>query len=391
MRWIYFPPVFSFFLLLATLIFHRNEAASAVPSVVWGLAIAAYICFCGLSVFFITKRDTQYNLGIALLAQGVLLSVMAIQAGAIFMSWIGLLLFLFGLFIAFFYATRSHSAAADDTRQTSSETSQSPDKLLNKLEIPLCYTDSKGFIAGMTNSFLAAVGKSTDAVLGEAITSILPPDSKEAVLPTGHWWISQIKEGARHYFYLLPTRDGLPTDDAHAGKSASPSASFIDAETGLYTDYYRKMRGPEEVARAQRYKRSLSAMLLELTFDLSTGVSLTDDQTGMLNKAFATKLKDTLRNIDCVFWMDDHKKILLIMPETPQAGAKTLMSRLLLLPQDIFDEGIRLAVNPKVRAGLYFYNGATKLDYSVFMASLEQAFDNAVDGSPGISNNSAKG
>jgi hypothetical protein len=127
-------------------------------------------------------------------------------------------------------------------------------------------------------------------------------------------------------------------------------------------------------------------MLLELTFDASPSVTLSDKQFDMLRKAFAAKVKGVLRTTDCGFLMDDQKQIQLLLPETPQVGAKTLMSRLLLLPQDVFDEDIRLAVNPKVRAGMYFYNGASKLEYGVFTATLEQAFANAKDGSTGVGN-----
>lgn len=126
--------------------------------------------------------------------------------------------------------------------------------------------------------------------------------------------------------------------------------------------------------RAQRYKRSLSGMLLELMFNPGEGIKISDEQKAMLNNAFATKVKSALRAMDCGFFMEDRFRIQLLLPETPQAGAKTLMSRLLLLPQDVFEEEIRAAVNPKVKAGMFFYNGATKMEYGIFSATLEEAF-----------------
>ena len=388
-RWIFFPPFFSFFLLILTVFFHRREAAFEVPSIVWGLAIAAYICLCGISAIYIAKRDTRYNTGVAFLAQGVLLSVIAVQAGVVVFAWLGLVLFLIGLFCVFLYATRGQASVELAAKDASDlETEAGGDKLLSKLGVPICYTDSRGFVEGATAPFLEAIDKEPEEIVGEPITDAIPIDSKEVLLPSGRWWLEIVKSGPRHYFYLLPTKDGKPSKEPTPAQKKTDSGDvvLIDPETGLYTNEYRKIRGPEEVSRAQRYKRPLSGMLLELTFDTSPSVTLSEEQFTMLRKAFATKVKDVLRTTDCGFWMDDHKQIQLLLPETPQAGAKTLMSRLLLLPQDVFDEDIRAAVNPKVRAGMYFYNGASKLEYGVFTATLEQAYANARDGAPGVGN-----
>jgi hypothetical protein len=56
------------------------------------------------------------------------------------------------------------------------------------------------------------------------------------------------------------------------------------------------------------------------------------------------------------------------------------MSRLITLPQDAFDEGIRTALNPKVNAGTTFYNGASKMEYSLFSAALEESLQKNSDG-----------
>jgi hypothetical protein len=64
----------------------------------------------------------------------------------------------------------------------------------------------------------------------------------------------------------------------------------------------------------------------------------------------------------------------LLLPETPQAGAKTLLSRIITMPQDIFDEAIRTAINPRVKGGMFFYNGAARMEYGIFSAALEESF-----------------
>jgi PAS domain-containing protein len=381
-RWIFFPPFFSVLILILTAVLHRKEAAFDVPAIVWGLAIAAYVCLCGISAFYIMKRDARCDAGISLLAQGLLLSVVAVQAGIVVFTWIGLIIFMIGLFFIFLYTTR-HDAGNDADVET-----EDSYQLLSKLNIPICYTDTTGFVEEVSAAFLEAVGNDAEKVVGEQIAEVIPVNSEEVSLPSGKWWLETITSGGRNYFYLRPTRDGKPPKEQpqlQKKKSASGSISLTDQETGLYTNEYRKLRGPEEVSRAQRYKRPLSGLLLELAFDASSSSALSEKQFEMLRNAFAVKVKSILRTTDCGFLTDDQKQIQLLLPETSQVGAKTLMNRLLLLPKDIFDEYIRLTVEPKVKAGMYFYNGASNLEYGVFSATLEQAFANAKEGTSGSS------
>jgi PAS domain S-box-containing protein len=345
------------------------------------MTIAAYVCLCAMSLFLIMRDEDRYNYGISSLAQGLLLSVMSMQFGVTFMSWIGLVLFLTGLVQVFFYATR-RSAYESAPQATNPDDGESVfkrvDSLIEKLALPMCYTDNKGIIAGATASFCEAVGHSAEDIMGEVISDVLPMDSDEAVLDSGKWWIAQEQEGARHYFSLRPTSDGKP---AQAPAPDAPGGVAIyDKATGLYTDEYRKIRGPEEVSRAQRYKRPLSGILLALTFEPSVDVKLTKEQEYMLDNAFKTKVQSALRTTDCGFLMADGRTQLLL-PETPQAGTKTLLSRIITLPQDIFDEAIRTAINPRVKGGMFFYNGATRMEYGIFSAALEESFIKSREGS----------
>ncbi|MDR3076314.1 MAG: PAS domain-containing protein [Synergistaceae bacterium] len=376
MKWFFFPPVLSFVFLIIAAILNNRAAAAYVPETVWGMTIAAYICMCALSLFFIIRDDDRYSLGISALTQGLLLSVMSVQFGVTFMSWIGLVMFLAGLILTFFYATKRPAAAgmaqtpgADD----GASVFKRADSLLEKLALPICYTDNKGIISGATSSFAEAVGQSENDIIGTMIGDILPVDSDEAVLESGKWWITQKKEGSRYYFSLSPTPDGKPVLTAMPEIPAAASDSIYDKTTGLYTDEYRKIRGPEEVSRAQRYKRPLSGLLLALTFEPGSDVTLTKEQEAMLDNAFKARVQSALRTIDCGFLMNDGRTQILL-PETPQAGAKTLLSRIITLPQDIFDEDIRTAVNPRVKGGLFFYNGASRMEYGIFSAALEESF-----------------
>jgi PAS domain-containing protein len=374
MKWLFFPPVFSFILLIITAVLHDRSAEAYIPPTVWGMTIAAYICMCALSLFNIVRGETKYNAGIAALSQGMLLSVLSMQFGVTYLSWLGLILFLAGLVMAFFYSTRnsadSFAAAPIVQAGEGSGPFKRFDDLLDKFSIPVCYTDSKGIIASATDAFCDAVGRPPEAVAGKVISDIIPMDSDEAAFESGKWHIAQEKDGARFYFYLSPIREAAA---AQAAPEAPGGVALFDKATGLYTDEYRKIRGPEEVSRAQRYKRPLSGLLVALDFEPATDVKLTTEQTAMLDNAFKTRIQKALRTTDCGF-LTSEGRIQILLPETPQAGAKTLLARIVTLPQDVFDEDIRNAVNPKVKGGMFFYNGASRMEYGIFSAALEEAF-----------------
>jgi PAS domain-containing protein len=300
------------------------------------------------------------------------------------MSLAGLVLFLVGLASLFLHITHRESTDSIDLQTENSHMGggasayKHMENLLDKLSLPICFTDSKGTIAGATSSFSDAVGKDLSDLLGATIDEILPIDRVEAVFESGTWWISQTKDGARYYFFLSPTPDGKPP--AASPDSSSQAGTFIyDPATNLYTDDYRKIRGPEEVGRAQRYKRQLSGLLLSLTFEPSSDVKLTPQQSEMLSNAFKIRVQAALRTTDCGFLMRDGR-IQILLPETPQAGAKTLLSRLITLPQDVFDEDIRGAVNPKVKSGMFSYNGTNRMEYGIFSAALEESFLKSKEG-----------
>ncbi len=362
-------------------VFHNREAAYSLPAVLLGGVIAAYLCLCAASGFFISRRDSRFLPGIFGLAQGVLLMTMSLQMGSTFFAWLGLVLLLVGMIVVFFHATggtRTLRDVGEDTgglEQQNALERERMENLLSKLSLPICITDSKGIVLGATPRFFEAIGKEQGEIEGEVVGEVLPLDREEVAFESGTWWIEQTKEGSRHYFSLLPTKDCKPVKQQAQGAAAQKPAglSIQDAATGLYTDEYRKIRGPEEVARAQRYRRWLSGLLVELVFDVADRSGLSDQHREMLFGAFAQKVKASLRSMDCGFLMSKGR-IQILLPETPQAGAKTLLSRLMLIPQDVFDEDIRNAIRPQVKGGLFFFNGTPPMDYNIFSASLEESF-----------------
>lgn len=357
-------------------LFHDREAANSLPSVLLGGVIAAYLCLCAVSGFYISQRENGYLWSVCCLAQGVLLTTMALQMGSSFFSWLGLVLLLVGLILVFFHATGGNRSLHDaghgesDIARQNAQERERTENVLGKLALPICITDSKGIVLGATHNFFDAIGKNQGEIEGEIIGDFLQSGQEEITLESGTWWIQKINEGSRHYIALLPTCDCKPV---RMQPSKSMGISIQDQATGLYTDEYRKIRGPEEVMRAQRYRRWLSGLQLELTYEGVDRLGLSEQHREMLFNAFAQKVKASLRSMDCGFLMPN-KRVQVLLPETPQAGAKTLLGRLLAIPQEVFDDDVRDAVRPVVKGGLYFFNGNPPMDYNVFSAALEESF-----------------
>ena len=384
MRWIFFPPVFSFVFLIIIALLRNVGAAEALPPSIWGMTVAAYICMCALSIVHIVRNENKYKAGIFSLTQGLMISALSVQFGVRFMSLIGFILFLVGLMQMFFYATREREyvePAPIVSGDSGVGAFERADSLIGKLALPICYTDNTGTIVWATDSFCEALGHDEEDVFGAAINDLLPIDSDEAVLESGRWAVTQKKEGSRYYFSLMPVYEekqaALPALEPFDG------ILIYDKATGLYTDEYRKIRGPEEVSRAQRYKRPLSGLLLALSFEPGSTVTMTKEQEDMWGNAFRSRVQAALRTTDCGFLMSDGR-MQVLLPETPQTGAKTLLSRIIVMPQEVFDEEIRTAVNPKVAGGMFFYNGTTRMEYGIFSAALEEAVAKNKKGPPVI-------
>ena len=380
-RWIWFPPFFSVFLLIIMSFLGRAGRGDSLPSIVWGVFLASYICLCSLSAFFIVAKETRYNLGIFLLSQGLLLSFVSPKLGLNLLGWLGFIVLLIGIFIGFYQATNESEALSSMEGTNHSEVEDNTDhlaELISKISLPICITNTKGIIIGMNAAFSSAVGRTEESILKEAVSDILPIDQEETEFASGHWWIAQNQQGKRHFFTLYPTEGCLPPKNTSSDFTPSVSSSgsqFIDAETGLYTSNYQDIRVPEELERSRRYRRWLSAGIVSLEFSPPKDSPLSEQHKQMLFNAFATRVKEALRSVDAGFLMKN-QRILILLPETAQSGAKTFMGRILTIPQDVFDDDIRDHVHPTANGGIFFYNGTPPMEYEVFMGSLEEALAN---------------
>jgi hypothetical protein len=108
-------------------------------------------------------------------------------------------------------------------------------------------------------------------------------------------------------------------------RAVSPPARAEDGprllfDRGIFSRWYVLYRMIEEIDRAGRYDRPLAVMVAKPT--LLPGERLAPDG----RTAAAEAASRTARSTDLVGWLSDDS-ILIVMPETPQADARTAVNR----------------------------------------------------------------
>ena len=97
-------------------------------------------------------------------------------------------------------------------------------------------------------------------------------------------------------------------------------AMLIDAETGLFNYRFFKRRLLEEEARAVRYRRAFSVLLVDITNLRSVRRSVDDPDGGAVLKNIARLLEQNIRGADPVARYTDNQ-FGIILPETTKSGA----------------------------------------------------------------------
>lgn len=105
-------------------------------------------------------------------------------------------------------------------------------------------------------------------------------------------------------------RAGAANDDPRA------PMSLLDADSGAYSAQYLAQRLPTEIARATRYERDLSVLLVSSEAAEATAVAA----------RITSRLREHCRETDLIA-RADFTHFVVLLPETPAEGARTLGSR----------------------------------------------------------------
>ncbi len=109
------------------------------------------------------------------------------------------------------------------------------------------------------------------------------------------------------------------------------SKTILDDITGAYTPTYLHARLEEECARARRYKTELTMLAL----DIAEYANHSENEQRKILTSLSKALKTLLRNIDLLFSGDEPGRYIILMPNTPLAGAKVVGGKIIQLVREL--------------------------------------------------------
>ena len=364
MRWLSIPPVTAIFTIILTALFASGPAIPVDPAI-WGLVGLMFVLLTILYGFFIKQYFFAGLLPVQLIAQGILLLPLSLRMGAIVLSWVGVLLAICGavILVALYYRSRVNLMTAQQA---------APDALeLAGLPLPFAITDNEGYIISASDFLLQLTQKSGSAVKGQKINSLLPLDKETASIGGKEWRILQSPmEDGTQYFQLEEAREVSVMLQANTGNDDV----FVDEATSLYHQSYATKRVEEELYRIHRYKRWMSAALLNVNFVESENSSSTDaKQEKEILNAFCRFVNSNTRETDISCLVGPYE-ILVVMPETPLEGAQTIVSKLLDIPAHLKEKAQEIGDTMEILERTVFFNASSGvLDFDRLMGKLDEA------------------
>ena len=263
LKWATIPPVVAIITIMAARSMGGGQIVGEVDLSLWGMV---WLMFIVISILYGLFIINGFNIGLIplqALAQGILLCPMSIVYGARMFQWLGVILAVCGsaaLVVAY------NQAEGERNKPVILEIEND----IKRLPVNFAITDDTGAILNISEDMLEVLGLSRLDSIGKNISEWFSPVSKTAEIGGKIWDVKRksLENGTRFYFELNPK--GLPageeTSENEDGSVPSEPAQFIDADTQLHTFIYGMTRISDELYRAGRYNRAVSAVMIRVVF-----------------------------------------------------------------------------------------------------------------------------
>lgn len=341
LKWITLPPVVA----IATIMMARGmgvgQVVGEIDLAIWGLVWLLFIVISVLYGLFIMHGFTLGLPSLQALAQGIILCPIAIMYGARMFQWLGVILAVCG-------------AAALVVAYNQTETERNKvvvlevEDDLKQLPVNFAITDETGAILNMTESMLEVLGISRLGMIGKNISDWFSPVSKTVELNGKIWDIKRIAidDGRRFYFEVNPK--GLTSGEEPSQENTAPSGAalmFMDPDTQLHTYTYGFARISDELYRAGRYSRAVTAVMLRLVFPQ---LLPNDDMEKYIRpfRAYCARVMKDIRQSDTAIQTGE-SQILVVLSECPYQMAENVIARLTAITNALvptFEEFLNVTV-----------------------------------------------
>ena len=342
LKWITLPPVVA----IATIMMARGmgvgQVVGEIDLAIWGLVWLLFIVMSVLYGLFIIHGFTIGLPSLQAVAQGIILCPLAIMYGARMFQWLGVILAVCGA-----------AALVVAYNQTEGERNKvvvlEVEDDLKQLPVNFAITDETGAILNLTDSMLEVLGLSRINMIGKNIAEWFSPVSKTAEINGKIWDIKRIgiDDGRRFYFELNP-KGLVSSEDSSSQEGTAPSGNaliFMDPDTQLHTYTYGFARISDELYRAGRYSRAVTAIMLRLVFPQ---LLPSDDMEKYIRpfRAYCARVMKDIRQSDTAIQTGE-AQILVVLSECPYQMAENVIARLTAITNALvptFEEFLNVTV-----------------------------------------------
>lgn len=325
LKWVTIPPVVAIITIMLARSMGGGQIVGEVDLAIWGLVWLIFIILSVLYGLFIINGFNVGLISLQALAQGILLCPMSIVYGARMFQWLGVLLAVCGgaaLVVAYNQAEGERNKIV-------------PLKIeddIKRLPVNFAITDDTGAILNLSEDMLDVLGISRLDSVGKNISEWFSPVSKTAEIHEKIWDVKRksLENGTRFYFELNPK--GLPTgqENTEGEENASNEpAQFIDPDTQLHTYIYGMTRISDELYRAGRYNRAVSAIMIRIVFPQLLPNEDMDKYTRPF-RAYCARVKKDIRQSDTAIQTGEFQ-LLVVLSECPFQMVESVADRLVAM------------------------------------------------------------
>ncbi|MBR0069270.1 MAG: hypothetical protein IJP97_02110, partial [Synergistaceae bacterium] len=302
-----------------------GQIVGEVDLAIWGLVWLIFIILSVLYGLFIINGFNVGLISLQALAQGILLCPMSIVYGARMFQWLGVLLAVCGgaaLVVAY------NQAEGERNKPVMLKIEDD----IKRLPVNFAITDDTGAILNLSEDMLDVLGISRLDSVGKNISEWFSPVSKTAEIHEKIWDVKRksLENGTRFYFELNPK--GLPTGEENSEGEENAStepAQFVDPDTQLHTYIYGMTRISDELYRAGRYNRALSAIMVRIIFPQLLPNEDMDKYTRPF-RAYCARVKKDIRQSDTAIQTGEFQ-LLVVLSECPFQMVESVADRLVAM------------------------------------------------------------
>lgn len=326
LKWATIPPVVAIITIMIARSMGGGSIVGEVDLAIWGLVWLMFIVMSVLYGLFIINGFNIGLLSLQALAQGILLCPMSIVYGARMFQWLGVVLAVCGgaaLVVAY------NQAESERSKPVILEIEND----IKRLPVNFAITDDTGAILNLSEDMLDVLGLSRLDSLGKNISEWFSPVSKTAEIGGKIWDVQRksLENGTRFYFELNPK--GLPvseeTSDTEESDAPREPAQFIDPDTQLHTFIYGMSRISDELYRAGRYNRAVSAIMIRIVFPQLLPNEDMEKYTRPF-RAYCARLKKDIRQSDTAIQTGEFQ-VLVVLSECTFQMVDNVADRLVAL------------------------------------------------------------